>query len=110
MQKSVMTIALVAGAGALGAAGLMSMQRMYGVDEPIRLIGGCKCRGRHGMRRVVGQVMGHNMGQDMGDSVSHMGRTVCHAADDFVDELCAMAHKTGNAMICTGRMINRIVP
>ncbi len=110
MQKSVMTIALVAGAGALGAAGLMSMQRMYGVDEPISLIGGCKCGGRHGMRRVVGRVMGHDVGREMCSSMGHMGQAVCHAADDFVDDLCAMAHRTGNAMICTGRMINRLVP
>lgn len=87
MQKSVMTIALVAGAGALGAAGLMSMQRMYGVEQPIRLIGstGKSHRGR----------MGHKM---------------MHAGDEFADELCMMAHRTGNAMIRTGRMINRLVP
>ncbi len=91
MQKSVMTIALVAGAGALGAAGLMSMQRMYGVDQPIRLIGstGKSRRGK------------------MSGGMTHK---MMHAGDEFADELCMMAHRTGNAMIRTGRMINRLVP
>lgn len=90
MQKSVMTVALVAGAGALGAAGLMSMQRMYGVDQPIRLMGST---GKSHHRRN-------------GSMSGRMSR----AGDEFADELCMMAHKTGNAMIRTGRMINRLVP
>ena len=100
MQKSVMTVALVAGAGALGAAGLMSMQRMYGVDQPIRLVGSSG--------------KGHR-----GKMSGRMGRSMGHAADEFADELCMMAHRTGNAMMAhrtgnamirTGRMINRLVP
>lgn len=95
MQKSVMTVALVAGAGALGAAGLMSMQRMYGVDQPIRLVGSSGKGHRSKMSGRMGRSMGHSMS---------------HAADEFADELCMMAHRTGNAMIRTGRMINRLVP
>lgn len=90
MQKSVMTVALVAGAGALGAAGLMSMQRMYGVDQPIRLVGSSGSTGKSRRGKMSGRMS--------------------RAGDEFTDELCMMAHKTGNAMIRTGRMINRLVP
>ena len=31
-------------------------------------------------------------------------------SEEFADEFCMMAHKTGNAMIKTGRWINRLVP
>jgi hypothetical protein len=43
------------------------------------------------------------MMHDMANKMSDMG-------DEFADEFCMMAHKTGNAMIKTGRMINRLVP
>lgn len=35
---------------------------------------------------------------------------VSNVTEEFADEFCVMAHKTGNAMIRTGRWINRLVP
>ncbi len=40
----------------------------------------------------------------------HMMGMMSNISDEFADEFCMMAHKTGNAMIKTGRWINRLIP
>lgn len=91
-SRNWMLTALVAGAGAIsvaslaGMAGVMSMEKLDG--HPHRVMGTCK--NPHGMQGVCSKM-------------SCVG-------EEFADDFCAMAHKTGNAMIKTGRMINRMVP
>lgn len=85
MNKMMWSAAVVAGLGTLGAVGMLGMQSMQGS----RSKGSCGC--------------GHGHGHNMMSRVSDMG-------DEFADEFCSMAHKTGNAMIRAGRMINRMVP
>lgn len=88
-----MMTALVAGAGAIsvaslaGMAGVMSMQKM---------------NGGHPHHQVMG-IRKSGMMDGMGHRMACMG-------NEFADEFCMMAHKTGNAMIKTGRMINKMVP
>ncbi len=91
-SRNWLTTALVVGAGALsaasvaGMAGVMSMQKAS----------------RRPVRQVVGRRKSGGM-QGMLQSVSGM-------SEEFADEFCVMAHKTGNAMIRCGRFINKIVP
>lgn len=88
-----MMTALVAGAGAIsvaslaGMAGVMSMQKM-GRSQPHNQI----------------------MGMKKSSLMKNMSRRMSCMSNEFADEFCMMAHKTGNAMIRTGRFINRMVP
>lgn len=92
-SRNWMLTALVAGAGAIsvaslaGMAGVMSMEKMEGRPHQVM---GMRKGSMHGMHGMC-----HRM--------SCMG-------DEFADEICLMAHKTGNAMIKTGRFINKMVP
>lgn len=91
-SRNWMMTALVAGAGAIsvasmaGMAGVMSMQKM-GAKPHNKVMGIKKSSMMDGMTR----------------------RMAC-MGDEFADEFCVIAHKTGNAMIKTGRFINRMVP
>lgn len=92
-SRSWMMTALVAGAGAIsvaslaGMAGVMSMQKM---SKP----------------QSHNQIMGIRKSGMMKD----MSRRMACMGNEFADEFCMMAHKTGNAMIKTGRFINRMIP
>lgn len=101
MNKNInwMSTALMAGAGALSIAGLAGMAGMMSLQKSNR---SCHCHD-HGRQQVMGKSGGSKMMTGMTHRMAEMG-------DDFADELCMMAHKTGNAMIRTGRMINRMVP
>ena len=81
MNKAMVCAAVVAGLGTLSALGAMSMPKSSS----------CLHSG-HGARsrRIMG--------------------AVSNVTEEFADEFCMMAHKTGNAMIKTGRWINRLVP
>jgi hypothetical protein len=90
MRNSMMTAAIVAGAASLGVAGMMGMQKMN--------------EGRH-------VVLNHSlMGGHHGGMMHDMANKMSDMGDEFADEFCMMAHKTGNAMIRTGRLINKMVP
>lgn len=81
MNKAMVYAAVVAGLGTLSAIGAMSMPKS----------GSCMHSGHSGRsRRMMG--------------------AVSNVTEEFADEFCMMAHKTGNAMIKTGRWINRLVP
>lgn len=92
-SKNWMMTALVAGAGAIsvaslaGMAGVMSMEKMNNGRSHHQIVG---------MKKS-------NMMNDMGHRMACM-------SNEFADEFCMMAHKTGNAMIKCGRMINRMIP
>lgn len=62
---------------------------------------------------AVGAVGAMSM-QRSGGMSSRQGRRmlgmVSNISEEFADEFCMMAHKTGNAMIKTGRWINRLIP
>lgn len=104
-SRNWMLTALVAGAGAIsvaslaGMAGVMSMEKMD--SRPHQVMGMRKGR-MHGADCGCGMHAMHPM-HGMCEKMSCMG-------EEFADEICSMAHKTGNAMIKTGRIINRMVP
>ena len=85
--------ALVVGAGALGAASAAGMAAGAMSSQTAS---------RRPVRQVVGRRKSGGM-QGMMQSVSGM-------SEEFADEFCQMAHKTGNAMIRCGRFINKMVP
>ena len=92
-SRNWMMTALVAGAGAIsvaslaGMAGVMSMQKL-------------------GSAKPHNQIMGIPKSNMMRD----VSRRMACMSSEFADEFCTVAHKTGNAMIKTGRFINRMIP
>ena len=85
-NKAMLYAAVAAGIGTLGAVGAMSMQRAVG-------------SGHHS----------NHISRNMMSRRGMMGM-MSNISEEFADEFCMMAHKTGNAMIKTGRWINRLVP
>jgi len=55
------------------------------------------------MQRSSGSMLNNRQSRRMMGMVSNI-------SEEFADEFCMMAHKTGNAMIRTGRWINRLIP
>lgn len=92
-SRNWMMTALVAGAGAISVASLAGMAGVLSME---------KMSAPH---RVMGQRKGCMHG--MGHKMACMGSEF---ADEFCSDFCAVAHKTGNAMIKTGRIINRMIP
>lgn len=85
-NKAMLCAAVVAGLGTLGAVGAMSMQKASGHS----------CHSCHSSLSMP--------------SRRRMMGMMSNISDEFADEFCMMAHKTGNAMIKTGRWINRLIP